>query len=99
MDEYVGYFDVPVNDLIVIQVGQSLKNVPDVWLRASLREIIMLAQFGLEVSLITELGDDVAIAIAGEDIETAEHIGMVQSLQHVYLREEKFLQFLAFEGL
>jgi hypothetical protein len=27
MDEYVGYFDVAVDDLIVIEIDKSLKNV------------------------------------------------------------------------
>ena len=43
MDEDIGYFDVPVDDLIVIQVGQSLENVLYIWLCASLCKTFVLA--------------------------------------------------------
>jgi hypothetical protein len=97
MDEYVGDLDVAVDDLVLIEIQQSLKDVPDVRLRPPLRKTAFFPQFGLEIALVAELGDDVTVAVAGEYIETAQHIGVVQFLQDVDLRKQELLQLLALQ--
>ena len=62
-------------------------------------EVSLLPESGFEVALVAEFGDDVAVAIAGEDLEAFEDIGVAQLLQDVDFREKEFLKFFALEGL
>ena len=62
-------------------------------------EVSLLPESGFEVALVAEFGDDVAVAIAGEDLEAFEDIGVAQLLQDVDFREKKLLKFFALEGL
>ncbi len=62
-------------------------------------KLASLLDLALKVPLVAELGDDVAIAVAGEDLEALEHVGVAELLEDVDLREEQFLQLLALEGL
>lgn len=91
MNENIGNFDVSVDDLVFIEVDESLEDVPDVSLCLSLRKILLFSEFGLQIALVAELGDDVAIAVAGKDVKAPKHARMVQLLQHVDLREKQFL--------
>jgi hypothetical protein len=74
--EDVGNFEVPVDDILLREVLQSFEDVLDDGGRLVLVEVPFLAQTGLEVSLVAELGDDVAVAVAGEDLEAAQDVGM-----------------------
>ena len=62
-------------------------------------EVSLLPESGFEVALVAEFGDDVAVAVAGEDLEAFEDIGVAQLLQDVDFREKEFLKFFALEGL
>lgn len=81
--EDVSYFEVPVDDVLLCQVLQSLEDVLDDGSCLVFIEVALLPQTGFEVSLIAELGDDVAVAVAGEDLEAAEDIGVAEFLEDV----------------
>ena len=52
-----------------------------------------------QVALVAKLGDDVAVAVAGEDLEAAEDTGMAEFLEDVDFGEKELFQFFALEGL
>ena len=39
-----------------------------------------LLDLGLQVALVAELGDDIAVAVAGENLQAPEDVGVVQLL-------------------
>ncbi len=43
MDEYIGYFDVAMDNLVVIQINKSLKNVTNIGLRACFWKSLMFS--------------------------------------------------------
>ena len=47
-------------------------------------------EFSLEISFVAELGDNVTVAIAGEDFMTLEDIWMIDLFENIDLREEQF---------
>ena len=98
MQEYVCDLQITVDHVLLRQVKQSLEDVLDDGLGPILIEVLLFPQPRLEVSFVAELSDDVAVAVAGEHLVALEHIGMVELLQHVNLREEQFLKLLALEG-
>ena len=51
-------------------------------------EVSLLPESGFEVALVAEFGDDVAVAVAGEDLEAFEDIGVAQLLQDIDFREK-----------
>ena len=98
MQEYVCDLQITVDHVLLRQVKQTLEDVLDDGLGPILVEVLLFPQPRLEVSFVAELSDDVAVAVAGEHLVALEHIGMVELLQHVNLREEQFLKLLALEG-
>ena len=98
MQEYVCDLQITVDHVLLRQVKQSLEDVLDDGLGPILIEVLLFPQPRLEVPFVAELSDDVAVAVAGEHLVALEHIGMVELLQHVNLREEQFLKLLALEG-
>lgn len=98
MQEYVCDLQITVDHVLLRQVKQSLEDVLDDGLGPILVEVLLFPEPRLEVPFVAELSDDVAVAVAGEHLIALEHIGMVELLQHVNLREEQFLKLLALEG-
>ena len=98
MQEYVCDLQITVDHVLLRQVKQTLEDVLDDGLGPILIEVLLFPQPRLEVPFVAELSDDVAVAVAGEHLVALEHIGMVELLQHVNLREEQFLKLLALEG-
>ena len=98
MQEYVCDLQITVDHVLLRQVKQTLEDVLDDGLGPILVEVLLFPQPRLEVPFVAELSDDVAVAVAGEHLVALEHIGMVELLQHVNLREEQFLKLLALEG-
>jgi hypothetical protein len=48
-------------------------------------------QFRLQITLIAQLGDDIAVPIAGKNLKTSQDIGMVQLFKDIDLLEKKLL--------
>lgn len=76
VDEDVGYLQVAVDHAFLGEVEQALEDVPDVGEGLGFAEDPLGAQFALEVSFVAEFGDDVAVAVAGEDLVAAEDVGV-----------------------
>ena len=83
VDKDVGHLEVTVNDIFLGQVEQPFENIFDDGGGSVLVEVALLAESGFEVALVAELSDDVAVAVAGEDFEAFEDIGVAQLLQNV----------------
>jgi hypothetical protein len=62
-------------------------------------EVSLFAKSRLKVTFSAELGDDIAVAVAGENLEAFEDIGVAQLFEDIDLREEQLLQLFAFERL
>ena len=60
---------------------------------------LFVSELGLQVALVAEFSDDVAVAIAGEDLVALEDVGMIQFFKNLNFGEEELLQFPAFEGI
>lgn len=91
--------EISMNDVLFSEVGQSLEYVFDDGGCLGLVEITILSESGLKISFATELGDDIAVSIAGEYLEALENIGMAQFFENINFRKQQLLQFFAFERL
>ena len=80
-----------MNDVLFSEVGQSLENILDYWGCLGLVEVAILSESRLEISLSAELGDDIAVSIAGEYLEALENIGMTEFFENINFREEQLL--------
>ena len=97
--EHIGDFEVPVDDILLGEVTESLEDVLDDGSCLVFAEVTVFAKTGLEISLVAEFGYDVAVAIAGEDLEALEDIRVAQLLEDIDFGEKEFFKFFAFEGL
>ena len=39
----------------------------------------------LQVALVAQFGDDIAVSIAGEDLVASQHVGVVHFFEYLYL--------------
>lgn len=78
VNEDVGDFDVPMHYTKICEIHESLEDGFDVGLGLFLPHVLLAAEFRLQIALVTQLGDDVAVAIASEDLVTFEDVGMVE---------------------
>lgn len=75
-------------DILLGKIVQPLKDIPDDGFSLVLIKISLLPQSRLQIPLIAQLGDDVTVPIAGEDLMAFEDIGVAKFFEHVDLREE-----------
>ena len=99
VEEDIGYLEIPVDDILLWEISESLEDIPDDWFCPLLVHFALFPESWLEISLVAELGDYVAVSVAREDFEASEDIGVVQLFEYVDLWEEQFFEFFAFEGL
>lgn len=88
VDEDVGDFEIAMDDVIIGQIDEASENVADVCFCFEFFHGFFGSQFGLQIALVAQLGDNVAVAIAGEDFVALQHVGMLQFLQNLNFREE-----------
>jgi hypothetical protein len=88
MQEHVGYFQVPVNHIFFCEVIQSFEDILDDGFSPVLVEVSFLPQSGLEISLVAEFGDNVAVPVAGEDLIALEDVGVAELFEYIDLREK-----------
>ncbi len=82
VDEDVGNFEITVDNIFGGKVLEAFVDVGDNVVDFPLLELVLFLDPPLEVSLVAQLGDDVAVSIAGEDLEAVEHVGVVHLLEH-----------------
>lgn len=99
MDEDIGNFEVSMDDLFFEEVFEAEEDVPDDGKGFILWEGFHLPEFGLEIAIITELSNDVAISITGKDLIAAKDVGMIEFFEDFDFREEEFLKFFGFERI
>lgn len=88
MEEDVGYFEIPVDDILLREIFKSLEDIPDDGFRPMFVHPPLFPQARLQISLVAELGDYIAVSVAREDFEAPEDIGMVQLFEYIDLWEE-----------
>lgn len=84
-------------DILLGKIVQPLKDISDDGFSLVLVEISLLPQSRLQIPFVAQLGDDVTVPIASEDLMAFEDVGVAEFFEHVNLREEEFLKFFAFE--
>lgn len=70
-------------DVLLGEVADALVHLVDELPGVLLLEGALGADLGFDVAAVTQLGDDVAVVGAGEDLQAVEHVGMLQSLQNI----------------
>lgn len=85
VEEDVGYLEVPVDDILLREILESLEDVPDDWFGPVLLHPALLPQARLQVPFAAELGDDVAVPVAREDFEAPEDVGVVELFEYIDL--------------
>lgn len=88
MHEHIGYFQIPVDDILLSEVIQPFQDIFDDGFSPILIEVSFLSEPGLEISLIAEFCDDVAIPVAGEDLIAFEDVGVTELFEYIDLREK-----------
>lgn len=68
--EYVSDLQVPVDYVIFREIKQPLEDVLNIALGLMLLQGTFTSNLALQIPLITQFGDDIAIAVAGEDLVT-----------------------------
>ena len=91
MNEDIGYFEVAVDDAACLQIAQPLVDIGYDIAERDRRERGTLLEQGLEVALVTEFSDYVAVTIAGENFVTLKNVWMIELFEDLYLGEEKLL--------
>jgi hypothetical protein len=77
MNEYIGNFQISVDNIFLCQVIQSLKDVFDDGFSFIFIKISIFPESRLQITLITELCDDIAVPVASENFVTFKNIGVV----------------------
>jgi hypothetical protein len=95
MHEDVGYFQISMDYIFLCEIIQSFEDILDDGFGLVFIEVSLFPQPGLEVALVAEFGDDIAVSVAGEDFIAFEHIGVIELFEYVNLREKQFLQLFA----
>ena len=77
--------------VFVGEVEQSFEDIGDEGISFTLIYYAVLSQPGLQVTVATEFGDDVAVAVAGKYFEAFEDVGVVEALEDVDFCVKQFL--------
>jgi hypothetical protein len=83
MEEYVGNFEIAVDDIFVSEVEQPLEDVLDDGFNVVFGEVVLPSQFTLQIAPVAYFGNDVTVAIGGEYLVTPEYVGMVEFLEYI----------------
>ena len=83
-----------MNYAILGQIQQPLEDTLDVGSCVTFLHSFFELDFRLEIALIAQLSDDVAVVVASEDFQTFQDVGVVDLLQDLDLGKQQFFQFL-----
>ncbi len=67
-----------MNDFFLREVFEAKEDVPDDGEGFFFGKAFHLPEFRLEVTIITELSNDVAVSITGEYLIAAKNVGMIE---------------------
>jgi len=82
-----------MHDMLLCQISQSEVYIAYGFSAVSLLKGPASAQhFGLEISLVTDFGNDVAVVGAADDVKASQDVGMIQSAKNLDLGPEKIHQ-------
>lgn len=73
----IGDFEISMNYVFLSQILKSKVDVSDNRHGLFFAEELFLADFGLEIAFITELGNDVAISVTSKNFMALEYVRMV----------------------
>lgn len=78
LDEDVGRFDIPMDDVAIGEVLESLEELTHQGPYFFLRQRTTFLEGFLQAASLTELGDEVAVVGTFEDLHATDHVRMVQ---------------------
>lgn len=87
MHEYVGYLEVSMNDIFWFKVLKSFVDISNNIVQFPLFQFLLLFNFVLQISFVTQLCDDVAVSIAGKYLKTAQNVGVIELFENLDLWE------------
>ena len=76
----VSDFQIPMDDILFSQIQKAFKDILDDWFDCLFSKMMPPPEFGLQITFVAQLCDNVAVAIACEYLKTSEYIGMVEFL-------------------
>lgn len=88
VEEDVGYFEISVDDVLLWEISESLEDISDDRFCPVLVHPSLFPQARLQISLIAEFRDYIAVSVACEDFEASEDIGVIQLFEYIDLWEE-----------
>lgn len=91
--------DISMHNPILSQIHQSFINPPHIRLSFLLLHVLFIPQFRLQIALVTNLSDNIAIPLTRKDLMAFQYVRMIQFLQNLNLRKKQFLQFLTLQRI
>jgi hypothetical protein len=88
-----------VYNVILAQVDQSIIHIFDDGIGLCLVKYLFEFESILEIALVTQFCNDVAVAIGSEDFETFKHAGMVEFFEDFDFLEKELLKFFGLERI
>ena len=84
-DEDIGWFEVSVDDILVVHILKASEDVPEEFHCFLLGELLLLLEIGSEVSLCAELGDDIHVVVGLVDVQQFDYVVVLHLLHYLYL--------------
>jgi hypothetical protein len=78
VDQYIAGLDVSVNYSLLVEITKAICNLTDIFYYFGLDKPLLGSQFARKVALVAELGHDVAVLLAHEDLMALENIRVVE---------------------
>jgi hypothetical protein len=93
-DEHIGRLDIPVHDVPAGEVLQPLKKLARIGPQFFFGEGTAFPEGFFETAAVAELGDEVAVVGAFEDLDAANDVGVVEGADDRDLLLEQLFQLL-----
>jgi hypothetical protein len=84
MHEYIRNFHIAMYNILPGNVLKSLVDIGDNVPDCGFLHPLSVPELAFEIALVAEFGDNVAVAVAGEDFEASEDVGVVHLFEYFY---------------
>lgn len=78
MKEYIGYFEISMNDIFLCEIIETFKDIFDDWFCFILIKISLFPESWLKVAFIAQLCNYIAVPVASEYLMAFQHIRVIQ---------------------
>ena len=83
--QYIRCFDIPMNNLLIRQILQSLKHIPDNLSKIVSIQLSPPSEQALKIPPLTELSNNVAVVGTGVHIHAFHNMGVAHYPEYAYL--------------